>query len=102
MADWEARAEAAYAAMYDARDHDAKDLKDDALFALARALEAAEALGLDEDAARLKARQANIMGVWSSQYRMPGPAGVQLHPREGLGRRLWRTLSRGLSMRGRD
>jgi hypothetical protein len=69
MAEWEARAEAAYAAMYDAPDREQKDLKDDALFCLARAVEIAETLGLAEDAARLKARQTNIMGVWNSQFR---------------------------------
>ena len=69
MAQWEARAEAAYAAMYDAPDHDQKDLKDDALLYLARAIEIADALGLAADAARLKARESNIMGVWNSQFR---------------------------------
>ena len=69
MAEWEARAEAAYAAMYDAPDHDQKDLKDDALLYLAHAIKIAEALGRNADAARLKAREINIMGVWNSQFR---------------------------------
>jgi hypothetical protein len=69
MTDYETRAEAAYAAMYDAPSWDEKDLKDDALFYLARAIEVAEALGLEDDAARLKARVANIMGVYNSQFR---------------------------------
>jgi hypothetical protein len=72
MADYERRAEAAYAAMYDAPSWDEKDLKDDALFYLARALEIAEALGLAEDAARLKKRSDNIMGVYNSQFRYIG------------------------------
>jgi hypothetical protein len=72
MMDYERRAEAAYAAMYDAPDHDQKDLKDDALFYLARAIEAAETLNLAEDAARLKARVDNIMGVYNSQFRYIG------------------------------
>jgi hypothetical protein len=59
--EWEARAEVAYTAMYDAPDHDQKDLKDDALFYLAR--------GSHADAAWLKAREANLMGVWNSQFR---------------------------------
>jgi hypothetical protein len=69
IAEWEARAEAAYAAMYDAPDHDQKDLKDDALLYLGHAVKIAEALGLEADAARLKARKTNIMGVWNSQFR---------------------------------
>ena len=69
MAEWEARAEAAYTAMYDAPDYDQKDLKDDALLYLTHALEIAEALGRQDDMVRLKARKANIMGVWNSQFR---------------------------------
>jgi hypothetical protein len=69
MAEWEARAEAAYAAMYDAPDRDQKDLKDDALLYLGHAIEIAEALALNADAARLKARESNIIGVWNSQFR---------------------------------
>jgi hypothetical protein len=65
----EQKAEAAYAAMYDAPSHDQKDLKDDALFHLARAVEVADALGLAADAARLRARIANIVGVYNSQFR---------------------------------
>jgi hypothetical protein len=69
MAEWEARAEAAYAALYDAPDYDQKDLKDDALLYLAHAIRIAEALALQADLARLRARVDNIMGVWSSQFR---------------------------------
>ena len=69
MADYEAKAEAAYAAMYDAQPWDEKDLKDDALFYLARAIEVAEALALGEETSRLKARVENIMGVHNSQFR---------------------------------
>ncbi len=68
----EARGEAAYTAMYDARPHEEKDLKDDALMYLAQAEKIAIALGLTEDAARLKARTANIMGVYNSQFRGMG------------------------------
>ena len=67
--DYEARGEAAYTAMYDARDHDVKDFKDDALFYLARATELAQAMELAADAARLRARSDNIMGVYGSQFR---------------------------------
>ena len=69
MAEYEQKAEAAYTTMYDARSHEEKDFKDDALFYLARAIEVAEALGLEEDSARLKARVDNIMGVYNSQFR---------------------------------
>lgn len=69
MRNYEQKAEAAYAAMYDAPSWDEKDLKDDALFFLARAIEVADALGLADDAARLKARVENIMGVYNSQFR---------------------------------
>jgi hypothetical protein len=69
MAEYEQKAETAYAAMYDAQPWDEKDLKDDALFYLTRAIEVAEALGLEEDTSRLKARVDNIMGVYNSQFR---------------------------------
>lgn len=69
MAEYESKAEAAYSAMYDAPAWDEKDLKDDALFYLARAIEVAEQLGLADDAERLNARVANIMGVYGSQFR---------------------------------
>lgn len=67
--DYEARAEAAYSAMYDARSYDVKDFKDDALFYLARAIELAEALEMAQDATRLRARSENISGVYGSQFR---------------------------------
>jgi hypothetical protein len=69
LLDYEQRAETAYSAMYDAQPWDEKDLKDDALFYLARAIDVAKALGLEEDATRLKARVDNIMGVYNSQFR---------------------------------
>ncbi len=73
MADYEARAESIYAAMYDAEPPDCKDLKDDASFYFARAVEVAEALGRVDDAARLRARSENIHGVYNSQFRGVGP-----------------------------
>lgn len=69
MEEYEQRAEAAYAQMYDAPSYDQKDLKDDALYLLARATEVAAALGLSEDETRLKARSENIRGVYNSQFR---------------------------------
>jgi hypothetical protein len=69
MAEWEARAEAAYDAMYDARGRDAKDFKDDALQYLFQAIAVAKALGLEADAARLGKRLEHIIAVWNSQFR---------------------------------
>lgn len=69
MFDYEQKAEAAYSAMYEAESWNRKDLKDDASFYLARALEIAEQLGLQEDADRIRARGENIVGVWNSQFR---------------------------------
>jgi hypothetical protein len=69
LAEYEAKAEAAYAAMYDAPSHDQKDLKDDALLFLGRAITIAQALGLDGDAERLGARVDNIIRVYDSQFR---------------------------------
>jgi len=69
MLEYEQKAETAYSAMYDAQPWDEKDLKDDALFYLARAIEVAEELGLSEDTARLRARVDNVMGVYNSQFR---------------------------------
>lgn len=69
LLEYEQKAERAYAAMYDAPSRDQKDLKDDALFYLARAVEVAEALDLADETARLRARSANIKGVYSSQFR---------------------------------
>ena len=69
MLDYERKAEVAYSAMYEAQPRDEKDLKDDALFYLARAIEVAGAIGLEGDATRLKARVDNIMGVYNSQFR---------------------------------
>jgi hypothetical protein len=67
----EARAEAAYAAMYDARIPSvAKDFKDDACGFLYAAIRMAEALGLDVEAARLTACVAHIRAVWNSQFRL--------------------------------
>lgn len=69
MLEYEQKAETAYAAMYEAESWNQKDLKDDASFYLARALEVAQALGLAKDADRLRARGENILGVWNSQFR---------------------------------
>ena len=69
MQDYEQKAESAYAAMYNAPSWDEKDLMDDALYYLSRAIDVADALSLSEDAARLRARVENIVGVYNSQFR---------------------------------
>jgi hypothetical protein len=53
--------------MYEARR--AKEPYEDACFALARAIEAAQRLGLDEEVARLKRRVEHVRAVYNSQFR---------------------------------
>ena len=65
--EWERRAEEAYSEMYEARR--AKELYEDACFAFARAIEAAQQLGLDDEVARLKRRVEHIRAVYNSQFR---------------------------------
>ena len=67
VADWERRAEEAYAGMYEARR--AKELYEDACFAFARAIESAQRLGLDDEVARLKRRVEHVRAVYNSQFR---------------------------------
>ena len=68
----EARAEAAYAALYEARPYAQKDLKDDACLFLLQAMKIAQALGRTQDAARLKARSDEITAAFNSQFRNIG------------------------------
>jgi hypothetical protein len=65
--EWERRAEAAYAEMYEARR--AKEPYEDACFAFARAIEAARRLRLDDEVARLTRRVEHIHAVYNSQFR---------------------------------
>lgn len=65
--EWERRAEQAYSEMYEARR--AKEPYEDACFALARAIEAARRLGLDEQVARLSRRVDHIRAVYNGQFR---------------------------------
>jgi hypothetical protein len=70
LADMEAherRAEAAYAAMYDARRP--KDDYEDAMSALGDAIKAAEAAQSSPDAKRLKQRRDHIREVYKRQFR---------------------------------
>ena len=72
MADYEARAEAAYTAMYDAAPHNMKDCYDDARLYLAHALQIATGLGLVEQVERLKKRAAEIEAVYNHLFRYVG------------------------------
>ncbi len=65
--EWERRAEDAYGEMYEARR--AKEPYEDACFAFARAIEAAQRLGLDTEVQRLERRVAHIRAVYNSQFR---------------------------------
>ena len=62
-------AEEAYTRLYDARDPNAKDCIEDALYNLGRALDIAEMRGLTLDAARLKKRRDHIRAVFDSRFR---------------------------------
>ncbi len=66
---YEAKAEAAYDAMYDVKVYGAKDCRDDALIALGRAIDIAEKLGLPEEVERLRKRRAHIDAIYQSQFR---------------------------------
>jgi hypothetical protein len=67
LEEWERRAEAAYSEMYEARR--AKEPYEDACFAFARAIEAAQRLGLKDEVARLNRRVEHVRAVYNSQFR---------------------------------
>ena len=68
----EARAEAAYAAMYDAAPHNVKDHYEDACRYLAQAIEIATGLELTKEVARLAKRGEEIDAVYNHQFRYVG------------------------------
>ncbi|MGH6982514.1 MAG: hypothetical protein ACREFC_15035 [Stellaceae bacterium] len=72
MAKFEALAEAAYGAMYDAPPRGVKDFYDDARSHFTAAIAAAERAGLAADAARLAARRDHVTAVYNSQFRGVG------------------------------
>ena len=72
MADYEARAEAAYAAMYDVAPHNVKDCYEDACLHLAQAIQIAAGLGLTDEVARLKKRGEHVDAVYNHQFRYVG------------------------------
>jgi hypothetical protein len=65
--EWERLAEQSYAQMYEARR--AKEPYEDACFQFARAIEAAQRLGLDHEVVRLTRRVEHIRAVYNSQFR---------------------------------
>lgn len=69
MVRFEALAEAAYEAMYEARLYGAKDCYEQARDLLQRAVAAAERAGLYGEARRLRRRAAHIAAVYKSQFR---------------------------------
>ena len=72
MADYEARAEAAYAAMDEAAPHNVKDCYDDACLYLAHAIQIATGLGLMDEVQTLKNRSQEIDAVYNHQFRYVG------------------------------
>ena len=72
MADCEARAEAAYTAMYDAAPHNVKDHYEDSCLYLAQAIQIAERLGLADAQERLRKRREDIDAVYNHQFRYVG------------------------------
>ena len=69
IAELEARAEEAYAAMYDTRGPSVKDCHDDAQYYLARAIEIALRSGRRRTAERLRKRKEHIHAVYDHQFR---------------------------------
>jgi hypothetical protein len=67
IARFEALAEEAYAGMYDA--HRPKEHAEDALLNMQRAIDAAAALGLKDEAQRLTERRDHIQSVYNHQFR---------------------------------
>ncbi len=72
MADYEARAEPAYTAMYDAAPHNVKDYYEDACLRLAHAIQIAAGLGLTDEVERLKKRGEQVDAVYNHQFRYVG------------------------------
>jgi hypothetical protein len=72
MMRYEDHAEAAYAAMYDARPPAAKDHYEDARAYLTKAIEMARGANLPDDVARLTARRKEIAEIYNRQFRWVG------------------------------
>jgi hypothetical protein len=69
LQDWEAKAEAAYTRMYDARPGGAKAEYEDARLFFLHAIDEAKRLGLEDEVARLIQRSDHIAAVYNSQFR---------------------------------
>jgi hypothetical protein len=72
IAQFEALAEAAYSAMYEARPHNVKDCYEDAGAHFQRAIDIAKAKGLADAAERLTRRRDHVAAVYNSQFRYAG------------------------------
>ena len=69
MVRFEALAEAAHEAMYEARLRGARGCYEEARSHFASAIEAAQRAGLHEEATRLKRRRDHVARVYNSQFR---------------------------------
>lgn len=72
IAQFEALAETAYSAMYDARPHNVKDYYEDAVMNLQRAIDTAVAKGMAAEAERLTKRRDHIETLYNRQFRYVG------------------------------
>jgi hypothetical protein len=72
IAESERLADAAYAAMYDAKPHNVKDCFEDALLHFGHAIEAAKLAGLADEVVRLTRRVEHVQDVYNSQFRNVG------------------------------
>ena len=72
LAELEGKAEAAYAAMYDARPYSVKDCYEDSCLYFHRAIEVAQRAGLADEAARLRQRVEHVGKVYNNQFRGVG------------------------------
>ena len=70
--EFERAAEAAYAAMYEAKPYSVKDCYDDAQLYFSHAIAAAKLAGLADEAERLKSRVEHIRNVYHNQFRGVG------------------------------
>jgi hypothetical protein len=72
LVELERTAEAAYAAMYDARPYGVKDCYEDARLYFHRAIEVAQRAEFADEAARLARRLEHVEKVYNSQFRGVG------------------------------
>jgi len=72
IAQFEALAETAHDAMYDARPHNVKGLYEDAAVNFQRAIDLAKKIGLAEETERLIKRRDHVEAVYNHQFRHVG------------------------------